>query len=71
MPILCRQQLTIPNPFTSKVGSVADDSFIVFSRHLCHVCQCNDPKTIFDLDRSEVVSNTGAAPYDADPGLER
>lgn len=40
---------------------VADDSFIVFPSFMSCLPMCNDPKTIFDLDRSEVVSNTGAA----------
>ncbi|MGV7963684.1 TraC family protein [Photorhabdus tasmaniensis] len=41
--------------------NVADDSYIVFPSFMSCLPMCNDPKTIVDLDRYEVVSNTGAA----------
>ncbi|EEW1383578.1 AAA family ATPase [Escherichia coli] len=41
--------------------NVADDSYIVFPSFVSSLPMCNDPKTILELDRFEVVSNTGAA----------
>ncbi|MCW2456410.1 TraC family protein (plasmid) [Rahnella aceris] len=44
----------------SKVN-LTDDSYIVFPSLLSTLPMCNDAKTIRDLDRAEVMTNTGAA----------
>jgi len=41
--------------------NVADDSYIVFPSLMSCLPMCNDPKTIHELDRFDVVSNLGAA----------
>ena len=41
--------------------NVTDDSYIVFPSLMSTLPMCNDAKTVHDLDRHEVMTNTGAA----------
>lgn len=41
--------------------NLTDDSYIVFPSLISTLPMCNDAKTILELDRYEVMSNTGAA----------
>ncbi|XCN87560.1 hypothetical protein AAC723_27035 (plasmid) [Klebsiella pneumoniae] len=49
------------NYYSEKKIVVADDSYICFSGVMSALPLCNDPATFRDMDRGDVMTNTGAA----------